>query len=164
MWGTVRPEMRSWDCSPALTRRLILLLLSYFVLLPCLQCARSVSVPIKLVEFFLGILLACAFSHSFSFRLFICVLKRRKPPGIDLLVIGESNSSTQKGMNCLQGFRSSLLQLKTFVNSFKRACVCMCMCVCLVLTTDGKQCKFPFRFGGTVYHQCIPLNSNSKAW
>lgn len=94
MWRTVRPEMPSWNCSTVLTRRLILLL-SYFILLPCLQCARS----------------------------------RRKPPGIDLLLLGESNSLTQK-----------------------------------VLTTDGRQCKFPFRFGGTIYHQCIPLNSNSKAW
>lgn len=128
-----------------------------------LFAVRSIGKCTDQIVFFL-ILLACAFSHSFSFRLFICVLKRRKPPGIDLLVIGESNSSTQKGMNCPQGFRSSLLYLTTFVNSFKRACVCMCMCVCLVLTTDGKQCKFPFRFGGTIYHQCIPLNSNSKAW
>ncbi|XP_051757393.1 hepatocyte growth factor activator isoform X4 [Ctenopharyngodon idella] len=32
-----------------------------------------------------------------------------------------------------------------------------------VLTTDGKECKFPFRFGGMIYHQCISMNSN-KAW
>ncbi|XP_056614781.1 hepatocyte growth factor activator isoform X1 [Triplophysa dalaica] len=88
MWRTIRPEMRSWDC-------LMIFLLSYFILLPCLQCAGS----------------------------------RRKPPGIDLFVFGESNSSIQK-----------------------------------VLTTDGRQCKFPFRLGGTIYHQCIPLNSKSKTW
>ncbi|XP_016112370.1 hepatocyte growth factor activator-like isoform X1 [Sinocyclocheilus grahami] len=32
-----------------------------------------------------------------------------------------------------------------------------------VLTTDGKECKFPFRFGGVIYHQCISMNSH-KAW
>ncbi|XP_056103055.1 hepatocyte growth factor activator isoform X1 [Rhinichthys klamathensis goyatoka] len=32
-----------------------------------------------------------------------------------------------------------------------------------VLTTDGKECKFPFRFGGTIYHQCISKNSK-QAW
>ncbi|XP_059395361.1 hepatocyte growth factor activator-like [Carassius carassius] len=32
-----------------------------------------------------------------------------------------------------------------------------------VLTTDGKDCKFPFRFGGVIYHQCISMNSH-KAW
>ncbi|XP_048042125.1 hepatocyte growth factor activator isoform X1 [Megalobrama amblycephala] len=32
-----------------------------------------------------------------------------------------------------------------------------------VLTTDGKECKFPFRFGGMIYHNCISMNSY-KAW
>ncbi|XP_051580290.1 hepatocyte growth factor activator-like isoform X3 [Myxocyprinus asiaticus] len=32
-----------------------------------------------------------------------------------------------------------------------------------VLTTDGKECKFPFRFGGAIHGQCIPMSS-SKAW
>lgn len=91
MRRTARPEMPSLDSSPAITRRLFLIMLSGFILLPCLQCVRS----------------------------------RKQPPGVDLL---ESNGLTQK-----------------------------------VLTTDGKQCKFPFRFGGTIYQQCIPLNSN-KAW
>uniref|UniRef100_A0A8C2KNY6 trypsin n=1 Tax=Cyprinus carpio TaxID=7962 RepID=A0A8C2KNY6_CYPCA len=49
-----------------------------------------------------------------------------------------------------------------------RVCVCVCVyacvCVCVVvLTTDGKECKFPFRFGGVIYHQCISMNSH-KAW
>ncbi|XP_051555161.1 hepatocyte growth factor activator-like [Myxocyprinus asiaticus] len=32
-----------------------------------------------------------------------------------------------------------------------------------VLTTDGKECKFPFRFGGTIHGQCIPMSS-SRNW
>ncbi|XP_076850045.1 hepatocyte growth factor activator serine proteases-like [Brachyhypopomus gauderio] len=32
-----------------------------------------------------------------------------------------------------------------------------------VLTTDGRECKFPFRLGGTVYHQCISVTS-SRRW
>ncbi|XP_064201046.1 hepatocyte growth factor activator [Anguilla rostrata] len=32
-----------------------------------------------------------------------------------------------------------------------------------VLTVDGKECKFPFRYGGTVYHRCIQKHS-SKPW
>ncbi|XP_062864414.1 hepatocyte growth factor activator, partial [Trichomycterus rosablanca] len=31
-----------------------------------------------------------------------------------------------------------------------------------VLTTDGRECKFPFRLGGTLYHQCISVNSGRK--
>ncbi|XP_016360589.1 hepatocyte growth factor activator [Sinocyclocheilus anshuiensis] len=57
-----------------------------------------------------------------------CAGSRKQPPGIDILVSGQSNTVTQK-----------------------------------VLTTDGKDCKFPFRFGGLIYHQCISMNSH-KAW
>ncbi|XP_041925023.1 hepatocyte growth factor activator isoform X1 [Alosa sapidissima] len=32
-----------------------------------------------------------------------------------------------------------------------------------VLTIDGKECKFPFRLGGTVYHQCVSLSS-TRPW
>ncbi|XP_066517132.1 hepatocyte growth factor activator isoform X2 [Hoplias malabaricus] len=31
-----------------------------------------------------------------------------------------------------------------------------------VFTTDGRECKFPFRLGGTVYHHCISLSSSRK--
>ncbi|XP_061108834.1 hepatocyte growth factor activator [Conger conger] len=31
------------------------------------------------------------------------------------------------------------------------------------LTVDGKECQFPFRYGGTVYHRCIQRHS-SKPW
>ncbi|KAG9346956.1 hypothetical protein JZ751_005883, partial [Albula glossodonta] len=32
-----------------------------------------------------------------------------------------------------------------------------------VLTVDGRECKFPFRYGGSVYHRCIQWYS-SKPW
>ncbi|XP_036407537.1 hepatocyte growth factor activator [Megalops cyprinoides] len=32
-----------------------------------------------------------------------------------------------------------------------------------VLTVNGKECKFPFRYGGIVYHRCI-RNRSSKPW
>ncbi|XP_056318454.1 hepatocyte growth factor activator [Danio aesculapii] len=57
-----------------------------------------------------------------------CAGARKQPPGIKILVSGQSKAVTQK-----------------------------------VFTTDGKECKFPFRFGGTIYNQCIAMNSN-KAW
>ncbi|XP_060771650.1 hepatocyte growth factor activator-like [Neoarius graeffei] len=31
-----------------------------------------------------------------------------------------------------------------------------------VLTIEGRECKFPFRLGGTVYHQCIALSSGRQ--
>ncbi|KAL6466613.1 hypothetical protein MHYP_G00244170 [Metynnis hypsauchen] len=31
-----------------------------------------------------------------------------------------------------------------------------------VFTTDGRECKFPFRLGGTVYHHCISVSSSRK--
>ncbi|XP_026885627.2 hepatocyte growth factor activator [Electrophorus electricus] len=31
-----------------------------------------------------------------------------------------------------------------------------------VLTTDGRECKFPFRLGGTVYYHCISVSSSRK--
>ncbi|XP_067284966.1 hepatocyte growth factor activator [Pseudorasbora parva] len=64
-----------------------------------------------------------------DFLLLLCLIllpclqsagSRKQPPGIEILVSGQSNTVIQK-----------------------------------VLTTDGKECKFPFRFGGTIYHQCI---------
>ncbi|KAJ8262318.1 hypothetical protein GJAV_G00165100 [Gymnothorax javanicus] len=32
-----------------------------------------------------------------------------------------------------------------------------------VMTVDGKECKFPFRFGGSIYHRCIKKHS-SRPW
>ncbi|KAK6493782.1 hepatocyte growth factor activator-like isoform X1 [Huso huso] len=33
-----------------------------------------------------------------------------------------------------------------------------------VLTEDGKECKFPFRYGGSVYHSCISNVFSQKRW
>ncbi|XP_039607564.1 hepatocyte growth factor activator-like isoform X1 [Polypterus senegalus] len=33
-----------------------------------------------------------------------------------------------------------------------------------VFTEDGKVCKFPFRYGGSVYHRCISNSFSSRPW
>ncbi|MBN3316751.1 HGFA factor, partial [Atractosteus spatula] len=33
-----------------------------------------------------------------------------------------------------------------------------------VLTEDGKECKFPFRHGGSLYHSCLSNKNTEKLW
>ncbi len=112
-----------------------------------------------------GLLNACNLVYILAYSLSLSLslsLKRKQPPGIEILVSGQSNTVTQKGMNCSPiAFREFLFLITL---GLLDVCVCVCVCVCvLVLTTDGKECKFPFRFGGLIYHQCISMSSH-KAW
>uniref|UniRef100_A0A8D0G825 HGF activator n=1 Tax=Sphenodon punctatus TaxID=8508 RepID=A0A8D0G825_SPHPU len=49
------------------------------------------------------------------------------------------------------------------ITFLKKSRLAFCSCI-LVFTEDGQLCKFPFRYGGRMYHSCISNLFSLKMW
>lgn len=88
---------------------------------------------------------------------------------MDILSSDQSHGQSQRSLCVCEGYRGKLQMFwRLFQISFPRLCAVnvtnkLFFALLQVVTTTGKECKFPFRQGGRIHHHCITFLS-SRPW